>query len=168
MCGRFTLTEENAERVAEVLGIPVEQLTPDSYSPRWSIAPSDMHWIDRQKREDREALPAKWVLVQYGSKDAKRAASQINARAELLRGGDERADRQHERQRRSGERHHDRVRRRTSGPRARVTSLEAAPLSHSERDVPGSGLRVGEGSFTARSVALRSRHRHAWDAHDGA
>lgn len=57
MCGRFTLTEANAERVAEALGVPADQLTPDSYTRRFNIAPTDTHWIVRQKREDREALP---------------------------------------------------------------------------------------------------------------
>ncbi len=36
------------------------------------------------KYEDRELLPAKWGLVNSWAKDAKRAASQINARAETL------------------------------------------------------------------------------------
>jgi len=35
-------------------------------------------------QEDREALPARWGLIQFGSKDAKRAASQTNARAETI------------------------------------------------------------------------------------
>jgi putative SOS response-associated peptidase YedK len=36
------------------------------------------------KHEDRELLPAKWGLVQFGSKDGKRAGAQINARAETV------------------------------------------------------------------------------------
>ena len=36
------------------------------------------------KYEDRELLPAKWGLVNSWAKDAKRAAAQINARAETL------------------------------------------------------------------------------------
>ncbi len=84
MCGRFTLTDDNRERVASMLGVAVDQLVEDSYRPRWNIAPTDPHWIVRMQREDREALPARWGLVQFGSKDAKRAASQINARAETL------------------------------------------------------------------------------------
>lgn len=84
MCGRFTLTDDNRERVASMLGVPVDQLVEDSYRPRWNIAPTDPHWIVRMQREDREALPARWGLVQFGSRDAKRAASQINARAETL------------------------------------------------------------------------------------
>ena len=84
MCGRFTLTEDNREWVAERLGVPVDELVEDTYRPRWNIAPTDQHWIVRMQHEDREALPAKWGLVQFGSKDAKRAATQINARAETL------------------------------------------------------------------------------------
>ena len=84
MCGHFTLTEDNREWVAERLGVPVDELVEESYRPRWNIAPTDQHWIVRMQHEDREALPAKWGLVQFGSKDAKRGASQINARAETL------------------------------------------------------------------------------------
>ncbi|MGE0228148.1 MAG: SOS response-associated peptidase [Dehalococcoidia bacterium] len=84
MCGRFTLTGGNRERVAAMLGVAADQLIEEDYRPRWNVAPTDSHWIVRIKHEDREALPAKWGLVQYGSKDAKRAASQINARAETL------------------------------------------------------------------------------------
>ncbi len=67
-----------------MLGVPVEQLVEEDYRPRWNIAPTDPHWIARMKYEDREVLPAKWGLVQFGSKDAKRASSQINARAETV------------------------------------------------------------------------------------
>lgn len=84
MCGRFTLTDDNRERVAAMLGVPADQLIEEDYRPRWNIAPTDPHWIVRMKREDREARPAKWGLVQFGSKDAKRAAAQINARAETI------------------------------------------------------------------------------------
>ena len=84
MCGRFTLTDDNRERVAAMLGVPADQLIEEDYRPRWNIAPTDQHWIVRMPREDREARPAKWGLTQFGSKDAKRAASQINARAETI------------------------------------------------------------------------------------
>lgn len=69
-----------------MLGVPVDQLFEEDYRPRWNIAPTDPHWIVRMKYEDREVLPAKWGLVQFGAKDAKRAAAQINARAETLDG----------------------------------------------------------------------------------
>lgn len=84
MCGRFTLTPDNAEWVADSLGVPRDQLVGGPYRPRWNIAPTDEHWIVRMKAEDREILPANWGLIQFGSKDGKRAASQINARAETV------------------------------------------------------------------------------------
>jgi putative SOS response-associated peptidase YedK len=83
MCGRFTLTETDTQKLALALGIPEDQVT-DDYRPRWNVAPTDPHWIDRLKREERELLPAKWGLIPFGSKDAKRAFRQINARADTL------------------------------------------------------------------------------------
>ena len=82
MCGRFTLTRREAESLAAELGVPVESL-PD-YRPRYNIAPTDAHWIVRMKYEDRELLPARWGLINSWAKDGKRAAQQINARAETL------------------------------------------------------------------------------------
>lgn len=82
MCGRFTLTH-NAEQLAEELGVPVESLA--DYRPRYNIAPTDAHWIVRMKYEDREVLPARWGLVNAWAQDRKRAALQINARAETVR-----------------------------------------------------------------------------------
>ena len=84
MCGRFTLTYRDRERLAKELGVPVEQITNSPYQPRYNIAPTDPHLIVRLRLEDREALPAKWGLVNSWAKDAKRAAAQINARAETL------------------------------------------------------------------------------------
>jgi putative SOS response-associated peptidase YedK len=60
MCGRFTLTDDNRERVAAMLGVPPDQLVEEDYRPRWNIAPTDPHWIVRMKHEDRAVLPAKW------------------------------------------------------------------------------------------------------------
>src|SRR3979490_1147479 len=86
MCGGFTPTWQTRPPRTPHLGVSVDHLFPDSYTPRWSIAPSDPLGIVRMKREDREALPARWGLVQFGSKDAKRGASQINPRAGTLAG----------------------------------------------------------------------------------
>jgi putative SOS response-associated peptidase YedK len=83
MCGRFTLTYQQKQRLAEELGVNVEEIG-DSYKPRWNIAPTDPHWIVRMQYEEREILPAKWGLVNSWAKDAKRAARQINARAESI------------------------------------------------------------------------------------
>jgi putative SOS response-associated peptidase YedK len=74
---------ERAE-LADELGIPVESLPATVYRPRYNIAPTDPHWIVRVRYEDRELLPARWGLVNSWAKDAKRAAMQINARAETV------------------------------------------------------------------------------------
>ncbi|MPZ97766.1 MAG: SOS response-associated peptidase [Dehalococcoidia bacterium] len=83
MCGRFTLTEENRDRVAALLGVPVEELVEESYRPRWNIAPMQEHWIARERREERHAVLATWGLVNGWSSRGD-AARHINARAETL------------------------------------------------------------------------------------
>lgn len=40
MCGRFTLTDDNREHVAAMLGVPVEQLIEEEYRPQWNIVPA--------------------------------------------------------------------------------------------------------------------------------
>lgn len=82
MCGRFTLTRQEAHELAHELGVPVESLP--NYRPRYNIAPTDQHWIVRNKYEDREVLPALWGLINTWAKDRKRAAAQINARVETI------------------------------------------------------------------------------------
>ena len=82
MCGRFTLTEKDPAQLALELGVDAAVL--EDYRPRYNIAPTDPHWIMRVKYEDRELLPAKWGLINSWAKDNKRAAQQINARAETL------------------------------------------------------------------------------------
>ena len=84
MCGRFTLTYRERMRVAEELGVNVEEIPEDAYQPRYNIAPTDQHWIVRLRYEERHILPSKWGLVNSWAKDAKRAAAQINARAETI------------------------------------------------------------------------------------
>ncbi len=82
VCARFTLTADSAESVAAAFGVPAEELPP--WQARFNIAPTDEHLVVRMRREDREALSARWGLVRYGSKDRKRAARGINARAESV------------------------------------------------------------------------------------
>jgi putative SOS response-associated peptidase YedK len=84
LCGRFTLTRMERAELADELGVPVEALPADLYRPRYNVAPTDPHWIVRVRYEDRQLLPAKWGLVNSWAKDAKRAAMQINARAETV------------------------------------------------------------------------------------
>ena len=84
MCGRFTLTYRERMALADELGVPVHEIADAEYRARYNIAPTDPHWIVRLRYEDRQALPAKWGLVNTWAKDAKRAAAQINARGETL------------------------------------------------------------------------------------
>jgi len=83
MCGRFTLTYRERQQLADELGVNVEELPPD-YKPRFNLPPTDPHFIVRLRLEDRQALPARWGRVNTWARDAKRAAAQINARAETL------------------------------------------------------------------------------------
>ena len=84
MCGRFTLTWEQKEKLAAELGVNPEEINDAEYRPRWNIAPTDPHWVVRTRYEERTIMSAKWGLVNVWAKDAKRAAKQINARAETL------------------------------------------------------------------------------------
>lgn len=84
MCGRFTLTYKDMQQLAVDLGVAADAIDRKRYRPRYNIAPTDEHWLVRGQREQRELLPARWGLVNDGSRDAKRAARQINARAETV------------------------------------------------------------------------------------
>jgi putative SOS response-associated peptidase YedK len=85
MCGRFTLTWDQKEKLAAELGVSPEEIDDAEYRPRWNVAPTDQHPILRMRYEERMVLPAKWGLVNSWAKDASRAAKQINARSESLR-----------------------------------------------------------------------------------
>jgi putative SOS response-associated peptidase YedK len=80
MCGRFTMTDEQLEPLARDLGVPISELP--RTRPRYNVAPTDEHPIVRMKNEQAEVRLAKWGLVNSWASDAKRAAAQINARAE--------------------------------------------------------------------------------------
>ena len=82
MCGRFTLTRRDFRELAALLGADVWQEHAPLYRPRYNIAPTDQHWMLRQKREERQLLPAKWGLVNSWAENAKGAFKQINARSE--------------------------------------------------------------------------------------
>jgi len=85
MCGRFTLTAENAEWIAEQLGVPVAELFEESWKPRWNVAPMQQHWIVRARTaEQRDLVRAPWGLVNSWDSDSSGAARQINARSETL------------------------------------------------------------------------------------
>ncbi len=82
MCGRFTLTAMDVQAIADGLGVPVESLS--FFRPRYNIAPTDEHFVVRMRLEEREALRARWGLVNSWATDARGAARQINARCESL------------------------------------------------------------------------------------
>ena len=84
MCGRYTLSRREADQLAFELGIPVEQLA--DYRPRFNIAPGQRQWIVRMEYEDREALQARWGLINHWAKDRNTGYKQINARAETAHG----------------------------------------------------------------------------------
>jgi putative SOS response-associated peptidase YedK len=81
MCGRFTLTRQERAELEDEMGIPRGALSP-GYEPRYNIAPTDPHIIVRQKLEDREAVEARWGLINFWQPVGKKPAIQINARAE--------------------------------------------------------------------------------------
>jgi putative SOS response-associated peptidase YedK len=83
MCGRFTLTRQQREQLAREIGVEVDEIPPD-YKPRFNMPPTDPFFIVRLRLEERFVQPARWGLVNSWAKDAKRAASQINARVETL------------------------------------------------------------------------------------
>ena len=56
---------------------PSARLCNRDLTPQW-------HWIVREEHEERLAEPARWGLINAWAKDRKRAAQQINARAESL------------------------------------------------------------------------------------
>ena len=82
MCGRFTLTRTDFDKLAEDLAAEPRPAERALYRPRYNIAPTDQHWIVRTKLEERQLIAAKWGLVNSWAPDAKGAARQINARSE--------------------------------------------------------------------------------------
>ncbi len=82
MCGRFTLTRKDFRELATELAAAFDDADARLYRPRYNIAPTDQHWIVRERQEQRQLLPAKWGLVNSWARDAKGAARQINARSE--------------------------------------------------------------------------------------
>ncbi len=82
MCGRFTLTRADPKQLAAGLLAELSEENAAILRPRYNVAPTDLHLILRAEEEKRVLVPARWGLVNHWAKDAKRAAQQINARAE--------------------------------------------------------------------------------------
>lgn len=84
MCGRFTLTAEDAAYVAERLGVELSLLFEEHYLPRWNIAPMQEHWIVTEAQEARAIRHATWGLVNWWDTSRREGAKHINARADAL------------------------------------------------------------------------------------
>ena len=80
------MTQADAALLEQQLGLPedsIEQAWPE-FRPRYNIAPTDPHFVVRLHGESWEPLGATWGLLNPWSRDNKRAAMQINAKAETL------------------------------------------------------------------------------------
>ncbi len=79
MCGRFSLTL-NAEQIESRFGVSV----PQSYRPRYNIAPTQEILALISEGQSRILQNLRWGLIPHWAKDSKIAQKLINARAETL------------------------------------------------------------------------------------
>jgi putative SOS response-associated peptidase YedK len=84
VAGRFTITLATAAELAAALGVPAEQIPATRYRPRYNLPPRARHWVVRLGDGRREAVSARWGLVNAWAKDARLASRQTNARSETL------------------------------------------------------------------------------------
>lgn len=78
MCGRFLLTSP-AQVIAEAFGVE----PPTELAPRYNIAPGQEVLAVRERApNERELVGLRWGLIPYWSKEAPKAVTLINARAE--------------------------------------------------------------------------------------
>lgn len=79
MCGRFSLTL-SAEQIESRFGVSV----PQSYRPRYNIAPTQEILALISEGQSRTLQSFRWGLIPHWAKDPKIAQRLINARAETL------------------------------------------------------------------------------------
>lgn len=84
MCGRFTLTVDSLEFIEAVQRLNVKLFGGGDFKPRFNVAPTQLHPIILADAEEFAVQPARWGLVNFWARDAKRAARQINARSETV------------------------------------------------------------------------------------
>jgi putative SOS response-associated peptidase YedK len=84
MCGRFSLTWENWQKVAGKLGLHGDGDVATCYKAQHNIAPTDSHFIVTVEYERRRACVARWGLVNRWARDNRQASKYINARAETI------------------------------------------------------------------------------------
>jgi putative SOS response-associated peptidase YedK len=83
VCGRFTLTSDNAGEVAVMFG--AELRGAERYRPRYNVAPTDAIWVVELEEGRRVMRPALWGLHAVGAGTTK-GKLVINARGETVRG----------------------------------------------------------------------------------
>lgn len=81
MCGRFTLTTNDYDAVANALEAVLAEADAVSYRPRYNVAPGDRHFIVAREGDERRMLPATWGLPRRDGAGG-RPEGHINARAE--------------------------------------------------------------------------------------
>ena len=79
MCGRFALTVS-----ARVLGELFDVPGPESYAPRYNIAPSQQVLVARSGESGRELAPVRWGLIPHWADDPSIGNRMINARGETV------------------------------------------------------------------------------------
>lgn len=84
MCGRFTLTPSDFDRIADILGARYAPEEAALHRPRYNVAPMQETWILEAEAGERTLRRARWGLVNRWAKDDGWASRQINARAETL------------------------------------------------------------------------------------
>ncbi len=79
MCGRFALHAD-----AAILGKALEVAVPETYHPRYNIAPTQTILTLHRVGEERSLVPLRWGLVPAWSKGPDNRYSMINARSESV------------------------------------------------------------------------------------
>lgn len=83
MCGRITL-KVSPQELQELFDVVRGMESIADWSPRYNVAPTTDMVCIRQTSEGRELFSAKWGLIPSWSKDARLAASCINAKSETV------------------------------------------------------------------------------------
>ncbi len=83
MCGRITL-KASPHELKEIFDVVRGFESIDDWSPRYNVAPTTTMFCIRHTDSGRELFPAKWGLIPSWAKDAKLAASAINAKSETI------------------------------------------------------------------------------------
>ncbi len=82
MCGRFTLTRTNLRDVATILEAELDEELEAAYSPRYNVAPSNIHWLLVNEGGRRQIVAGRWGFpIAFGPRKDD-PVGLINARSE--------------------------------------------------------------------------------------